>query len=762
MRRQVQWNVDGVTRRSHQREECMDSINVMNLPKFLLPLFQPAPLPLTSVSNMSPPTAACKLLVLSLPFVLSLPQALPPYQFINATETATSPTGVPEPAPILDPETGNGTTPNVTTSPPLPIPIEPGIGDNIIPDIFVDPLLPFDPIPFPLPTVTTPLDPILSDPVPVEPLTPPVTPPVSLDTITPVLQPLLDIISDLLNSLLENEPLVRPLDSAADTDAPNKRRDVAGADLPLDTISLLSTLKGLISTAITILASGSVPIAGVSIDTGLSVADLVSVLEAAQTVISTVDIPPTTPVAASPGSLRIRSLHKRQWWPFHHWNPVKPVAPLNPWTGLGGWGTPKPTTTPAEPVTDTKGSTTDDGLTVPQLDTASSLELLEQLIDLSLKLVKLSVPPTPLTKRDDEDFLAFTAVPVVGDLVKLINSLISITIKLNGGPFRRALRKRDTLPEVSSNALFKFYASLARDQEPIDTLGPFTATLKESFDALDDTTQAALLRVLASEPVHLELTKRQGRVGDGFINQYIEEFHYLYPILTELAPDIADGLEDVLSDPSRPLPPAGSLDLDKLPDQLTQFVLDTYIFWEIIGDAVLDPEEKLQILLKLFDGLKIEKRMAITKREFTPRVAENNIVDLPTGDEDRVGYVVASFWALDPAMQSIGTESDAQLYAPWNDAYSNVDVDLDSLVSNFGNADKEAVWKYIEFVELLHGLSKEEQARVQEILQSSPESSSKRKRGMHRGLMTRQGDFEIDDGAALDDAPSKYSYMNYV
>ncbi|KAH7399292.1 hypothetical protein BKA66DRAFT_436862 [Pyrenochaeta sp. MPI-SDFR-AT-0127] len=698
---------------------------------------------------MSHSTAAVKLLVLSLPFVLSLPQALPPFQLFNITETPSSPTGVPEPAPILDPGIENGTVPNVTILPALPIPIEPGIGDNTGPEIFIDPFLPVDPIPFPLPTVTVPLDPILSDPIPLLPE----APPVSINTIVSVLQPLLDVINDVLNSLLKDVPLVRPLDSAEGTDVPIKRRDALGEDLPQDTVALLTTLRGLISTAISLIADGSGSVAGVPFNNGLGVADLSSVLEAAQTIISTVDIPSTEPVATP-----LRLLRSRQWWGLgSNWNPIKPPTPtVNPWWPLGGnWGIPKPVTKPTEPATD-------GGLTAPPLDTTSSLELLKELIDLSVQLLNLGITPTPLVKRDGAGVPGFGGVPVVSDLVKLINQLISLTFKINGVPFKRALGKRDALPKVSSDAIFKFYSSLASNQDPIDTLGPFAATLKESFNALDDATQAAVLRVLAPEPEHFELTKREGRVGDGFISHYIEEFHYLYPILTELAPDIAEGLEDVISDPSRPLPSPESLDLDKLPGQLSQFVLDTYVFWEIIGDAVLPHEDKLQILLKLFEGLSTEKQQIITKRESTPLVSTENIGDSPTWDGDRVGYVVSLFWDLDPAMRSVATESDAQLFAPWNEGYSNVDVDLDSFLSNFEDEDKQAAWKYIEFVELLNTLSKPEQGKVQEILQSSQAFLTRSKRDMRHKLRNRQEDLWVDEGAALDDAPKLGAELDAV
>ncbi|KAF2855439.1 hypothetical protein T440DRAFT_439668 [Plenodomus tracheiphilus IPT5] len=45
--------------------------------------------------------------------------------------------------------------------------------------------------------------------------------------------------------------------------------------------------------------------------------------------------------------------------------------------------------------------------------------------------------------------------------------------------------------------------------------------------------------------------------------------------------------------------------MDNLPDQLRQFVLDTYVFLQIIQDPTISTDDKLQILENLFDGVQL-------------------------------------------------------------------------------------------------------------------------------------------------------------
>ncbi|KAF1839928.1 uncharacterized protein K460DRAFT_437879 [Cucurbitaria berberidis CBS 394.84] len=480
---------------------------------------------------MSRTTAAVSLLLISLPLAFSLPKDLPPFKLLNATETFSSPTG--EPAPILDPGFGDGNLPDVTVEATngTPIPIEPGIGDDTGPEIFIDPLLPVDPVPGPIPTVTIPLDPALIDtspvwpvgvdpalidPIPTEPIgfVPPnldgttQAPSVSIKNFLSIIQPLLDIIGDLFDSLPGSNALVRPF--------------------------------------------------------------------------------------------------------------VSPYIPKEP---LGD----VPATWP------------------------------------------LQLGSTRASRFD--------------------------------------LGKRNPLPEASSDALSKFYASLTSNQG---------ATLRESFEVLDDDTKAKVLSVLESEPVRLELAKRDGGfVSLGFITKYTNEFRYLNPLLAELRPEIAQGLQDVLDDPTIPLPSVGSLDLDDLPDQLKQFVLDMYPFFSLLSDGAVPDADKKQILENLSDGLSTKKRDVNTKR--APQDADNIIVNAPTWDYDRVRHAIDLFRAVDPALFSLGDEEE-EIYNLFYDPKGLPNVDIGHFAHDLEGQGKYDEWLSYQIGFLLDSLPETDRDQLYEIL----------------------------------------------
>ncbi|CAO2656725.1 Nn.00g055280.m01.CDS01 [Neocucurbitaria sp. VM-36] len=605
---------------------------------------------------MSRPSAAVRLLFISLPFALSLPQAIPPYQLLNATALSSSPTGVPEPAPVLDSGSGDGTLPDVTgetidglpffpptpiiAAPPVPfegndptpfygppfppvgppVPIELGIGDDTGPEIFVDPLLPTDPVPDPFPTVTIPLDPILSDPNlggPIDVIppifdVPPEAPTVSIKTFLSIIQPLLDLIGNLFDSVPGSDALVRPL-----------------------------TLEGSSLSVRQVFGSGSL------------------------------------------------------------WSFSKPVT-----------NTFKPAVNPVTQAVNPVANT-------PSIEPTAEA---------------VSENPVP-------------AVSIFGDLVKLIKDYNFATSR---GPTGGVVGKRDASSEASSDSLLKFYTALASSQESVEISEPLPATLQESFEGLDDDTKATVLNALEAESARLELAKREGQHpglgGMQFINTYTDEFHYLYPVLQELRPEIAQGLQTILEDPTIPVPPMGSLDLDDLPDQLRQFVLDMYTFMSMLSDSAIPLADRLQFLKNLGDGMNLKKRQGA--------VDNNIIVNGPTWDDDRVQAMLNLYVTFSPVQQSLANEAIRQLTDPLYSPSSTQDVDLDHLGDSLKDQLKGATWESYQFMLLLQSLPMRKARQLLEIIMSIQDSQYRK---MRRGLRIRQ-----DEGPELDNAPKLGSELDYI
>jgi hypothetical protein len=139
-------------------------------------------------------TAAARLLLVSLPFSIAYPQILTPLKLLNAAAPPTPlSTGAPGEMTIYN---YNDSAPTNNYSDPLPIPIEPGVGDDSGSETF-DPL-PILPYPDE-PRMTSPMDPIFVDLMyPPPPMEAPEPPSISISTLLSIVQPLLDIIATLL------------------------------------------------------------------------------------------------------------------------------------------------------------------------------------------------------------------------------------------------------------------------------------------------------------------------------------------------------------------------------------------------------------------------------------------------------------------------------------------------------------------------------------------------------------------------------------
>ncbi|KAL6712067.1 hypothetical protein ACN47E_003110 [Coniothyrium glycines] len=182
------------------------------------------------------------------------------------------------------------------------------------------------------------------------------------------------------------------------------------------------------------------------------------------------------------------------------------------------------------------------------------------------------------------------SIGIIGQIYDLVTVLLKLEIKKTQSS---TVTKRG-----AEDALAQFYSALSNGQEPVQELESAIATVRESF--------------------HAELVKRGGyddgedgedgpieySIGDkNFIKYYIKRFHYYAPTLFSIDPEIAEGLSDIFTDPTIPVPMPHDLDLDEYPDQLKQFVVETYIFESIITDPSVPIADKIAILQILLDGL---------------------------------------------------------------------------------------------------------------------------------------------------------------
>lgn len=268
---------------------------------------------------------------------------------------------------------------------------------------------------------------------------------------------------------------------------------------------------------------------------------------------------------------------------------------------------------------------------------AAALALIEELLSLILQVLGLDFLPNDngvnQTREEIELALREHNGPVAtSDLFDIVNKVVGQELShahSNKGS-HRGHTKRDASP--ATDAIEKFYASLQSSSDhSVDSIASFSDTLRASLKQLDASSQAALLEALKHETTQHELVKRQrpgrgrgrrggrrgrrGRIvtdprlpgfdGRAFIAYYTSEFHYYFPVLNELDPILAQGLSDILTDPRIPVPPYNSLRMDNLPDQLRRFVLDTYVFLQIIQEPTISTADKLLILEALFEGVEL-------------------------------------------------------------------------------------------------------------------------------------------------------------
>lgn len=263
---------------------------------------------------------------------------------------------------------------------------------------------------------------------------------------------------------------------------------------------------------------------------------------------------------------------------------------------------------------------------------------------------------------------------------------VSVGVSVGAGLGLPSLGKRDASAEAATDALLRFYTSLASGQESIEDV---SASIKEYIEQLNAPTQAALLDILQPIPARLELMKRGGKHGKKehdysgvphgkyFIVYYTAEFHFFFPILSSLNPTLAQGLSDILTDPNIAVPDPGSLGMDSLPDQLKQFVLDTYVFLQIISDSSVSTSDKVQILEGLFEG--IEPTSGPPTRLMRRGLRNRQFDEGPTLDDaSKLGpsalhYILGDAGTLDPMGQN-SQVPEYQLpgpgYAPQSSPYT--------------------------------------------------------------------------------------------